>query len=122
MAIAMKCVFCYRELDEPGGLAFSPPTLSDIVGKHHICRLCWDDRFWPFVEQTRRKLKPTETFTGLQPMDHILCLINGKEREGVVGHVEEIPVGDDESEIGYFVWLGGTFATIPASAIIRVLS
>lgn len=40
MAITPTCRRCHGELDEPGGLAFSPPTGS-VVTKHHLCADCW---------------------------------------------------------------------------------
>ena len=45
------CAFCGKEQDEKGGLVFSPPKTdiiyigrgSDVVEKHHICKLCYND-------------------------------------------------------------------------------
>jgi len=35
------CHYCDKELEETGGLLFSPPDADDIVKKHHICVDCY---------------------------------------------------------------------------------
>lgn len=50
--IAPKCDRCKRELDAPGGLAFSPPDRVDrasSVDKLHLCAPCWRDHFLPWL-------------------------------------------------------------------------
>lgn len=39
--ISPKCTKCGKELDEPGALAFSPPSGRIHVVKYHICVECW---------------------------------------------------------------------------------
>jgi hypothetical protein len=41
MAIAPRCAFCHGELQEPGGLLFSPPTDETVV-KLHLCVGCYN--------------------------------------------------------------------------------
>jgi hypothetical protein len=41
--ICPECDKCGRELDAPGALAFSPPVLTGVVRKIHICIACWRD-------------------------------------------------------------------------------
>lgn len=39
--IKVKCDSCDIELQEQGGLAFSPPNHGDSA-KYHLCRFCWN--------------------------------------------------------------------------------
>ena len=45
MAIIIRCV-CGQELNELGGLLFSPPydfTEVDVCVKYHLCEKCYND-------------------------------------------------------------------------------
>lgn len=42
MAIKPKCDKCHRELEDFGGLLFSPPDGENKVRKFHICRGCYE--------------------------------------------------------------------------------
>lgn len=39
--IVVNCDLCDRQLEEQGGLAFSPPNDSSEVKKCHLCVNCW---------------------------------------------------------------------------------
>ena len=39
--ISVKCVKCKKELDEQGGLLFSPPHTFGSIEKHHLCVDCY---------------------------------------------------------------------------------
>lgn len=52
MSIAPICNACGNELDVPGALVFSPPTLDDITTKWHLCVSCFDDHFAVFTEDS----------------------------------------------------------------------
>jgi hypothetical protein len=39
--IAVKCDFCDRHLNEPGGLLFGPPDESGMSRKKHLCVSCF---------------------------------------------------------------------------------
>ncbi len=61
--IEIKCRLCGKVLDEPGGLAFSPPSFPfDMVDKFHICKTCWWEKFRPALLGQRILLErpPTE--------------------------------------------------------------
>lgn len=45
MSIEIKCDKCQEELNEPGGLVFSPPSPCgghDECIKHHLCKKCYN--------------------------------------------------------------------------------
>ena len=44
MAIELDCIYCDKELQEPGAVLLSPPAFLDQlhVEKYHLCVLCWD--------------------------------------------------------------------------------
>lgn len=43
MALHLKCDACEKELDEPGGLLFSPLiSPHKTVHKYHLCVLCYE--------------------------------------------------------------------------------
>ena len=39
--ISIKCDFCDRHLNEPGGLLFGPPDGSGMSRKKHLCVSCF---------------------------------------------------------------------------------
>lgn len=41
MAISPKCDRCGKELDQPGGLLFSPPDDNGMARKYHLCKACF---------------------------------------------------------------------------------
>lgn len=41
MSIVVHCFKCGKELDETGGLLFTPPYNACVV-KYHLCRGCWN--------------------------------------------------------------------------------
>jgi len=47
MPLTVTCRRCKQELDEPGGLLFSPPdqdpSYEDTVEKYHICVGCYEE-------------------------------------------------------------------------------
>lgn len=91
--IAVKCSLCGNELDEPGGLAFSPPSFPfDMVDKFHVCRTCWWEKFRPALLgqiTLDQKIVPTifkepfpneeEIAESLRNIDRIL----GAQKEGL---------------------------------------
>ncbi len=50
MAIAPVCDKCGEEMQDFGGLLFSPPTAESTVQKFHLCKSCYAD-----IEQTLKK-------------------------------------------------------------------
>lgn len=48
------CDWCGTELEEPGGLVFSPP-LDRACRKYHICQSCFWDKLWPLTIQGQNK-------------------------------------------------------------------
>lgn len=41
---ALHCDICQKELQQPGGLVFSPPTNGAwLVEKYHVCAACWPE-------------------------------------------------------------------------------
>lgn len=42
MPIAVVCVSCRKELDEPGGVILSPPDEMQRVTKYHACVKCFE--------------------------------------------------------------------------------
>lgn len=49
MAIFPTCDKCDKELEFPGGLAFSPPDENKVI-KFHLCQTCWA-RFLRWITQ-----------------------------------------------------------------------
>ena len=44
LMLDLTCDMCHRNLDEPGGLIFSPPVDEAwIVEKYHVCAFCWPE-------------------------------------------------------------------------------
>jgi len=43
MAIKPICDFCKKELEDFGGLVFSPPNSKQEVKKLHICQKCYKE-------------------------------------------------------------------------------
>ena len=43
MAINPKCDACGAELNEAGGILFSPPSNENTVNKYHVCKECYGD-------------------------------------------------------------------------------
>lgn len=42
--LELQCDICKRNLQEPGGLIFSPPTTESwVVQKYHVCTECWPE-------------------------------------------------------------------------------
>ena len=35
--LKVECFCCFKELDRPGALLFSPPNHDNMVIKHHLC-------------------------------------------------------------------------------------
>lgn len=48
MALNLRCDRCWREIDEPAALVFSPPRQGQCV-KKHICGQCWH-ALWEWIE------------------------------------------------------------------------
>lgn len=40
--LSVKCDFCSRYLNEPGGLLFGPPDGGGMVRKKHLCVSCFN--------------------------------------------------------------------------------
>lgn len=63
MSLAIQCFMCDTELDEPGGLLFSPPTPRGRTTKRHLCVGCWKILEWYFKrvkDEALRRLKEDE--------------------------------------------------------------
>jgi hypothetical protein len=43
MPIKPKCDMCGMELNDFGGLLFSPPDANNTVKKYHICKECFSE-------------------------------------------------------------------------------
>jgi hypothetical protein len=43
MAIKPICDKCKKELDDFGGILFSPPDENNKVEKFHLCRACYEE-------------------------------------------------------------------------------
>ena len=42
--LELRCDICKVNLQEPGGLIFSPPTTESwVVQKYHVCTECWPE-------------------------------------------------------------------------------
>ena len=41
MALHILCDYCKSELNDPGGLLFSPPDRHGRSNKYHICKICF---------------------------------------------------------------------------------
>jgi len=52
MSINPKCDKCGSELDDYGGIVFSPPNKSGHYSKCHLCGSCYD-KFIKWCEQSR---------------------------------------------------------------------
>jgi hypothetical protein len=40
--LELRCDICRKQLQEPGGLLFSPPVKDGwVVEKYHVCVDCW---------------------------------------------------------------------------------
>lgn len=90
--IAPVCDWCDVELDEPGGLLFSPPDAEGIVLKRHACVSCY------------RALVP-KTPEGIQAS--LTCRI---ERALLIRHPVTLPPerARNYAELAAFVIQGGS--------------
>lgn len=53
MPLYIKCDFCHKELDEPGGIVLYPP-LNGFVRKVHVCQECvWKIFPYPPLSEER---------------------------------------------------------------------
>jgi hypothetical protein len=57
----IACSRCAGSLEEPGGLAFSPPNAEQQCRKYHFCKTCWFELgIWassPTLMDTEQKYK-----------------------------------------------------------------
>lgn len=61
MTFKIICEMCLQELDEPGGLLFSPLDRNGLTTKIHVCKNCFS-KVWRYIEEKeletkRKKLK-----------------------------------------------------------------
>jgi len=47
--IKVTCNICNEELEQTGGLCFTPPGTSGNVVKYHVCRGCWTKHVAPLI-------------------------------------------------------------------------
>lgn len=54
--LKINCYFCDKELEEPGGLIFSPPDKNDRTHKFHVCNVCYTWIFWTMETEKENQL------------------------------------------------------------------
>lgn len=57
-----RCDMCFKELNDYGGLVFSPPDKKGMVKKKHICQVCYD-QLTDFINEKADETSHTLTAT-----------------------------------------------------------
>ena len=54
--LEIDCYICGDELNEPGGLMFSPINAWSELEKNHICKRCWELVWDAYIVKLRKQL------------------------------------------------------------------